>query len=91
MTNEQIYADMVENRISLDLGIETLVQHLRPIIINASRGFIRVLSWTWDDALQEARILLWELVEKRRFRPQRASVAVRWPSTTSSRIAFPTA
>lgn len=69
MINEQIYADMVENRISLDEGIETLVQHLRPIIINASRGFLRVLSWTWDDALQEARILLWELVEKRRFRP----------------------
>ena len=69
MTNEQIYADMVENRISLDQGIETLVQHLRPIVINASRGFLRVLSWTWDDALQEARILLWELVEKRRFRP----------------------
>lgn len=40
MTNEQIYADMVENRISLDQGIEALVQHLRPIIINASRGFL---------------------------------------------------
>ena len=69
MTNEQIYADMVENRITLDQGIEILVQHLRPIVINASRGFLRVFSWTWDDALQEARILLWELVEKRRFRP----------------------
>lgn len=69
MTNEQIYADMVENRISLDQGIEVLVHHLRPIIINASRGFLRVFSWTWDDALQEARILLWELVEKRCFRP----------------------
>ena len=69
MTNEQIYADMLENRISLDQGIETLVQHLRPIVINASWGFLRVLSWTWDDALQEARILLWELVEKMRFRP----------------------
>ena len=69
MTNEQIYADMVENRITLDQGIEALVLHLRPIIINTSRGFLRVLSWTWDDALQEARILLWELVEKRRFRP----------------------
>ena len=69
MTNEQIYADMVENRITLDQGIEILVQHLRPIVINASRRFLRVFSWTWDDALQEARILLWELVEKRRFRP----------------------
>lgn len=68
MTNEQIYAYMIENRITLDEGIEALVQRLRPIIINASRGFLRV-SWTWDDALQEARILLWELVEKRRFRP----------------------
>ena len=69
MTNEQIYTCLVDNTMPLDVGIAELASRLRPIIINASRGFLRVLSWTLDDALQEARILLWQLVEKRRYQP----------------------
>lgn len=42
---------------------------LRPIIINASHGFLHTLSWTLDDAIQEARILIWQLVKKHRYRP----------------------
>lgn len=59
---------MVAQTASLDPALEILVQRLRPIIINAARGYLRILSWTIDDAMQEARILLWSLITHKRYR-----------------------
>ena len=69
LSNEALYAALVAETAPLDEGLELLIHHLKPIIINAARGYLRVLSWDLSDALQEARILLWRLVTENRYRP----------------------
>ena len=69
LTNEALYASLVANEMPLSEGLEILVQRLRPIIFNIARDYLSILSWGLSDALQEARILLWQLVIKRRYKP----------------------
>lgn len=68
LSNEALYAALVAETAPLDPSLELLIHRLRPIIFNASRGYLRVLSWTYDDAVQEARILLWSLITHKRYR-----------------------
>ena len=69
LTNEALYASLVANEMPLSEGLEILVQRLRPIIFNIARDYLSILSWDVSDALQEARILLWQLVIKHRYKP----------------------
>ena len=69
LTNEALYASLVANEMPLSEGLEILVQRLRPIIFNIARDYLSILSWDDSDALQEARILLWQLVIKHRYKP----------------------
>ena len=66
--DEALYEVLMANTSLLNEGLEQLVHRLRPIIISASRGYLRVLSWDYSDAIQEARILLWELISRQRYR-----------------------
>ena len=69
LTNESLYASLVADTSLLDTALELLIQRLKPIIFNIARDYCSILSWTTDDALQEARILLWQLVIKHRYKP----------------------
>ena len=68
LSNEALYAALCTNRSLLDEGLEILTYRLKPIIISSSRGYLPVLSWDYSDALQEARILLWQLISLRRYK-----------------------
>lgn len=63
-SNEAIYDALCAATAPLDAGLEELHLRLKPIILSASRGFLKALSWTFDNALGEALILLWEMVRK---------------------------
>ena len=69
LSNEALYESLVANTALLDEGVALLVHRLKSIIINESRGYLPVLSWDFSDALQEARILLWQLITQNRYRP----------------------
>lgn len=69
LTNEALYAALVASQAPLDTALELLIQRLKPIIFNIARDYLPVLSWDISDALQEARILLWQLVIKHRYKP----------------------
>ena len=69
LSNEALYAALSTNRSLLDEGLEILTYRLKPIIFSSSRGYLPVLSWDYSDALQEARILLWQLITQKRYRP----------------------
>ena len=47
-SNERLYAALCDATASLDEGLKELHQRLKPIILNAARGFLNVLSWTTD-------------------------------------------
>ena len=51
LSNEVLYEALVGQTAPLDPGLELLVHRLKPIIINASRGYLSVLSWDYSDAL----------------------------------------
>ena len=70
-SNERLYASLCDASASIDDGLKELHQRLRPIIINAARGFLDALSWTMDNALGEALIFLWDLVRKHSFKEGR--------------------
>ena len=67
MSNEDLYQGMCDGTIPLDNGLLELQKRLSPIILNISRNYLISLSWTFDNAMGEALILLWELVKKRSF------------------------
>ena len=69
LTNEALYASLVANTLPLDPALELLIQRLKPIIFNIARDYCSILSWDDSDAFQEARILLWQLVKKNRYKP----------------------
>lgn len=71
-SNERLYAALCDATASMDEGLKELHQRLKPIIINAARGFLDALSWTMDNALGEALIFLWDLVRKHSFKEGRA-------------------
>lgn len=63
-SNEALYDALCAATAPLDAGLEELQLRLRPIILNASRAFLKALSWTFDNAMGEALIFIWELVRK---------------------------
>lgn len=67
-SNETLYAALCAATAPLNEGLEELQRRLKPIIINASRAFLGALSWTMDDAMGEALILIWELVKKNNYK-----------------------
>ena len=67
-TNEALYAGLVDHTLP-EQALVALRDHLYPIIMNEAKPYFQKLSWTRDDALQEALILIWETVEKHSFRP----------------------
>jgi len=67
-SNERLYAALCDATTSLDDGLKELHQRLKPIIMNASKGFLTALSWTMDNALGEALIFLWDLVRKHSYK-----------------------
>ena len=69
-SNERLYDALCAATAPLDAGLEELQRSLRPIILNASKGFLNALSWTFDNAMGEALILIWELVRKRSYKGQ---------------------
>ena len=72
LTNEALYSLMTtlpSNSDSYNRGLEILTTRLTPITLSLSRGYYRLLSWTPDDAIQEGRILLWQLVKKGKYKP----------------------
>lgn len=66
--NEAIYNGLCAATIPMDAGLAELRSRLKPIIINAATDFLRALTWTLDDALDEALILLWDLVRKHSYK-----------------------
>lgn len=68
LSNEDLYEALSTNTFFLDEGLEILTYRLKPIIISSSRGYLPVLSWDLSDALQEARILLWQLITQNSFK-----------------------
>lgn len=67
-SNEALYEALCASTAPLDAGLEELQLRLRPIILNASRAFLKVLSWTFDNAMGEALIFIWELVRKHSYK-----------------------
>lgn len=70
-SNERLYASLCDASASIDDGLKELHQRLRPIIINAARGFLDALSWTMDNAMGEALIFIWDLVRKHSYKEGR--------------------
>ena len=72
LSNEALYSLMTtlpSNSDSYNRGLEILTTSLTPIILSLSRSYYRLLSWTPDDAIQEGRILLWQLIKKGKYKP----------------------
>lgn len=72
VSNEALYAALCAATAPLDAGLKELHYRLKPIIIEKAKGFLNALSWTFDDAMGEALILLWELVVKKAFKTAKA-------------------
>ena len=68
VSNEALYAALCAAKTPLDAGLKELHYRMKPIVLKASKAFLNALSWTFDDAMGEALILLWELVTKRAFK-----------------------
>ena len=68
LSNERLYAALCATTAPLDEGLKELQLRLQPIIVSAAKGFLRALSWTMDNALGEALILIWDLVRKHSYR-----------------------
>ena len=85
-TNEAIYAALSAATAPLDAGLEELQRRLRPIIINASKAFLLALSWTFDDAMGEALIHLWELVRKHSYKNDGAPFDRFFAATWANRL-----
>lgn len=68
LSNERLYAALCAATASLDEGLKELQLRLRPIIMNAARDYLEVLSWTFDNAMGEALILIWDLVRKHTYK-----------------------
>lgn len=66
--NETIYDGLCAATTPLDAGLAELHARLKPIIVNAAQGFLRALTWTLDDAVGDALVLLWELVKKHSYK-----------------------
>ena len=66
--NETIYDGLCAATTPLDAGLAELHARLKPIIVNAAQGFLRALTWTLDDAVGDALVLLWELVKKHTYK-----------------------
>ena len=60
-TNEALYAGLTEGALPEE-ALTTLRDRLYPIILNEARPYFQKLGWNGDDALQEALILIWEMV-----------------------------
>ena len=71
LPNEALYTGLCNTTIPIDVGLQELQRRLRPIIISESRPYLQTLSWSFDDALSESMILLWELIQKRSFDPEK--------------------
>lgn len=67
-SNEDLYEALCAATAPLDAGLKELQDRMKPIIIDTSRAFLKVLSWTFDDAMSEGLILLWDLVRKHSFK-----------------------
>ena len=70
-SNERLYAALCAATAPLDAGLEELLNRLKPIVLNASRGFLQALSWTFDNAIGEALIFIWDLVRKHSYKEDR--------------------
>jgi hypothetical protein len=68
VSNEALYAALCAATTPLEAGLKELHYRMKPIILKASKGFLNAFSWTFDDAMGEALILLWELVVKQSFK-----------------------
>ena len=64
VSNEDLYQGLCDGAFSLNDGLSELQHRLAPIITGISRRYLIPLSWTHDNAMGEALILLWELVDK---------------------------
>ena len=67
-TNERLYDALCAATAPLDAGLKELQLRLKPIILNAARGYLNAFSWTFDNAMGEALILIWELVRKHSYK-----------------------
>ena len=67
-TNEALYAGLTEGALPED-ALTTLRDRLYPIILNEAKPYFQKLGWNGDDALQEALILIWEMVTRKSFNP----------------------
>ena len=65
-TNEALYAGLTENTLPEE-ALTELRNRLYPIIMNEARPYFQKLSWNGDDALQEALILIWQMVARKSF------------------------
>ena len=64
ISNENLYEALCASTVPLDAGLEELQRRLKPIILNAARAFLKALSWTFDNAMGEALICIWDIVRK---------------------------
>lgn len=67
--NEVIYDGLCAATTPIDSGLAELQARLRPIIISRAEAFLNALTWTLDDALDDAMVLLWEMVRKHSYNP----------------------
>lgn len=67
-SNEALYAALCAETTPFDAGLMELQLRMKPIIISVSRTYLNALSWTFDDAMGEALILLWDLIRKHSFK-----------------------
>lgn len=63
-SNESLYEALCAATAPLDAGLKELQLRLKPIILNAARAFLKALSWTFDNAMGEALICIWDTVRK---------------------------
>lgn len=66
LSNEELYDGLV-NGVLPDLGLEVLCDRFKPLIMAMSWGFRRMLGIDEDEMLQEAKLLLMKLVQKKSF------------------------
>ena len=67
-SNERLYEALCAATAPLDAGLEELQHRLKPIILSAARAFLKALSWTFDNAMGEALICIWDIVRKHSYR-----------------------
>ena len=67
-TNEALYTGLTDGTLPEE-ALTVLRDRLYPIILNEAKPYFQKLSWTGDDALQEALILTWQMVAKKNYSP----------------------